>query len=70
MNFFIAIQACVTPIGDKGLVKGPFHINEYTAPAYISVAAGLILLALLFTVFKENYIGIDERKKESKLTFI
>lgn len=64
------VQAIVTPIGYPGYSTGPLHFNTYTASAFISIAAALILLVLLITVFKENYVGIDVRKEKDPFHFV
>lgn len=64
--FLTVIQFALTPIGFPGHIYGPLHINQFTAAAYVSIAAAVILLILLLTIFQENYIGVDTRKAEGK----
>ncbi|KAE9556415.1 hypothetical protein FO519_000300 [Halicephalobus sp. NKZ332] len=50
-------QIAFTPIKD-GFHIGSFHISEYTSPAIFAVIIDTISLFVLFTIFKEDYVGI------------
>lgn len=61
---FTVIQAALSPIGYPAVhLNNKFFFNEYTAPAYLSIVCGIILICLLLFMFREHYDGVMKQKQ-------
>uniref|UniRef100_A0A914C8P6 Major facilitator superfamily (MFS) profile domain-containing protein n=1 Tax=Acrobeloides nanus TaxID=290746 RepID=A0A914C8P6_9BILA len=65
-----AVPVIFSPLGYPGWkISENLHLDMYTAPAWLSFINNIISMLVLHTIFKEEYVGVDENMPEELAHF-
>lgn len=63
-----AVMIAFYPLGYPGIVRGYFHFNMYTAPAYMNMLLGIAQLIAVLTVYREYWVSTTTTDETNDLS--